>query len=141
VEVDKLFNEIFLLFRDQTTKKNITFEVERNKKFSATFDPALFKQTMMNIIQNAIDAAGTNGRIKADYLKEENNLIVSVSDNGKGILPEDQQKIFNLYYTTKSDGNGLGLSISQKIVTQHNGMIDLTSSEKGTTFKITIPVS
>ena len=55
--------------------------------------------------------------------------------------PIQQKKIFDLYYTSKKDGNGLGLSISQKIIAQHNGSISVSSKvNKGTTFKIILPI-
>ena len=68
-------------------------------------------------------------------------MIIEVIDNGSGISAEQQKKIFDLYFTTKKDGNGLGLSISQKIIAQHNGSISVTSKvNNGTTFKIILPI-
>jgi signal transduction histidine kinase len=68
-------------------------------------------------------------------------LIIQISDNGTGISSEQQLKIFDLYFTTKKDGNGLGLSISQKIISQHNGSISVISkNNEGTTFKIILPI-
>ena len=96
---------------------------------------------MMNIIQNAFDAVDATGVVQVKYKSESDKLVITVSDNGQGIPSEDQKKIFDLYYTTKKEGNGLGLSISQKIISQHNGMIDVISDSKGTIFKITIPIS
>ena len=96
---------------------------------------------MMNIIQNAFDAVDANGKVQVTYKSENDKLAILVKDDGHGIPPGDQKKIFDLYYTTKKEGNGLGLSISQKIISQHNGLIDITSDEKETIFKITIPVS
>mgnify|MGYP003556091981 CR=1 FL=1 len=73
--------------------------------------------------------------------RNDHNLIIEISDNGLGISAEQQKKIFDLYFTTKKDGNGLGLSISQKIIAQHNGSISVTSKlNNGTSFKIIIPI-
>ena len=67
-------------------------------------------------------------------------MIIEVSDNGKGIHENVKNKIFDLYYTTKPEGNGLGLSIVQKIIAEHNGIIEVFSEvNKFTKFKITIP--
>jgi len=141
VEVDKFFSEIFQLFKDQTEGKSISFKVEGEKDLTANFDPELYKQTTMNIIQNAFDAVDANGKVHVTYKSENDKLAILVKDDGHGIPPGDQKKIFDLYYTTKKEGNGLGLSISQKIISQHNGLIDIISNEKETIFKITIPVS
>jgi len=141
VEVEKFFSEIYQLFKDQAEGKSISFKVEGEKDLTANFDPELCKQTMMNIIQNAFDAVDANGDVLLTYKSENDKLAILVKDNGQGIPPGDQKKIFDLYYTTKKEGNGLGLSISQKIISQHNGLIGITSDEEGTIFKITIPVS
>ncbi len=141
VNVEKFFAEIYQLFKDQAEQKSISFKVEGEKDLTANFDPELYKQTMMNIIQNAFDAVDANGVVQVKYKSESDKLVITVSDNGHGIPSKDQKKIFDLYYTTKNEGNGLGLSISQKIISQHNGMIDIISDSKGTNFKITIPIS
>ncbi len=96
---------------------------------------------MMNIIQNAFDAVDANGKVYVNFKSESDKLVITVSDSGQGIPAEDQKKIFDLYYTTKKEGNGLGLSISQKIISQHNGLVDISSDERGTIFKITIPIA
>jgi len=94
----------------------------------------------MNIIQNAFDAVNDAGNITINYGGFQNNLIIEIKDNGKGMSENIQKRIFDLYYTTKKEGNGLGLSIAQKIISQHNGSVLVTSQEnKGTTFKIILP--
>jgi signal transduction histidine kinase len=104
-------------------------------------DRDLIKQTLMNLLQNALDAVKVAGEIKLNYEKLQANLIMETSDTGIGISEEQQKKIFDLYFTTKKDGNGLGLSISQKIISQHNGSISVSSQlNKGTTFKIILPM-
>ncbi len=84
---------------------------------------------------------GQQGNVIVKYKVEQNNFIVEISDSGNGILQKDIDKIFDLYFTTKKEGNGLGLSISQKIISQHNGLIEVHSTQSGTTFKIVVPKS
>ena len=111
------------------------------KHFLLQFDADLIKQALMNIIQNAFDAVKKGGQITLQYYKVKNDLVILISDNGVGITTEQQKKIFDLYYTSKKEGNGLGLSISQKIISQHNGLISVSSEvNKGTTFKINLPI-
>jgi signal transduction histidine kinase len=98
------------------------------------------KQSLINIIQNAIDAVSENGSVEISYAINQKDFVINVSDTGTGISDEMKKKIFDLYFTTKKEGNGLGLSIAQKIVTQHGGTIDVISQlNKGTTFRINIP--
>jgi len=140
VVLGKFFGDIHQLFTDQAKQKNIGFTINGNENLTANFDPELLKQTLMNIIQNAFDAVKENGKVESNYFRENGNIVISVSDNGSGIPVENQSKIFDLYFTSKKDGNGLGLSISQKIISQHKGSIEFTSSNQGTTFKINLPV-
>ena len=141
VELKSFFEEIYRLFEDQAKQKEVKFILQNNESFIVEFDPDLIKQSLMNIIQNALDAVKTDGEVIIKYFKIKNDLIIQISDNGTGISSEQQKKIFDLYYTTKKDGNGLGLSISQKIISQHNGSISVSSKiNSGTTFKIILPI-
>jgi signal transduction histidine kinase len=96
----------------------------------------------MNIISNAIDAIGENGKIIVTTSKENNQIKISIRDTGKGMSNEIKQKIFDPFFTTKDvgKGTGLGLSISYGIIEKHNGKIKVESEEgKGTEFIIILP--
>ena len=140
VDLGEFFRDIYQLFTDQAKQKQIDFIVNGDEKSIANIDPELIKQTLLNVIQNAFDAVKASGKVEINYFREYNNIVISVSDNGSGIPVENQSKIFDLYFTSKTDGNGLGLSISQKIISQHKGSIEFTSSNLGTTFKIILPI-
>ena len=140
VDLGEFFRDIYQLFTDQAKQKQIDFVVNGDEKSIANIDPELIKQTLLNVIQNAFDAVKASGKVEINYFREYNNIVISVSDNGSGIPVENQSKIFDLYFTSKTDGNGLGLSISQKIISQHKGSIEFTSSNLGTTFKIILPI-
>jgi PAS domain S-box-containing protein len=140
VDVNKFMDEIYQLYKDQAKHRNISFNVGGKEDLTANFDPELIKQTMMNIIQNAFDVVDNKGTVSVYFKGKDDKLVMTITDNGQGLKPEDQKKIFDLYYTTKKEGNGLGLSISQKIISQHNGLIELSSNKYGTTFKIIIPM-
>ncbi len=134
------FNEIALLFNEQAKQRGIHFQVNTENEFTIAIDPELMKQTMMNLLQNAFDGVEENGFVVLSYDKKDQNIFIKIHDDGKGISEENLSKIFNLYFTTKKEGNGLGLSIAQKIVNQHNGTINVASKlNQGTTFTITIP--
>jgi len=141
VELKSYFKEIYHLFEDQAKQKEIKFILQNKDSFILNIDADLIKQSLMNIIQNAFDAIKKEGEVIVKYFSVRNNLIIEISDNGVGISLDQQKKIFDLYFTTKKDGNGLGLSISQKIISQHNGSISVSSKvNNGTTFKIIIPI-
>jgi PAS domain S-box-containing protein len=141
VDINKFMMEIYQLFLEQAEQRKISFKVDGEKNLVARIDPELFKQTILNIIQNAFDAIENDDAVIVKYFKKGRFLEFNVSDNGKGIAKKDQSKIFDLYYTTRKEGTGLGLSISQKIISQHNGIINFTTGSNGTTFKIIIPLS
>ena len=141
VEFDKYMFEIFQMFSDLAEQRKIQFDVDGEKNLMAKIDPELYKQAILNIIQNAFDAVDDGGKILIKYFIRNKQFIVEISDNGKGIDKKDQSKIFDLYYTTRKEGNGLGLSISQKIISQHNGIINFVTENSGTTFKIISPIS
>lgn len=135
------FEEIYQLFIPQANQKNIKFIKQGDDNLIVRFDADLIKQSLMNIIQNAFDAVNEKGEVLLKYYQTGNQFIIEISDNGIGIPPEIQKKIFDLYFTTKKDGNGLGLSIAQKIINQHNGTISISSKiNQGTTFKIILPI-
>ena len=132
---------MFSLFLHQAKVKNINFISGTIDSFIFNIDAELMKQALINILQNAFEATEQNGTVKVESYKESTNAIITISDTGKGISEKNLKKIFDLYFTTKKDGNGLGLSITQKIISQHNGSIELLSEENiGTTFKIILPL-
>jgi len=136
----EFFDDIYRLFSEQAKLKGAQLIKLSDQSFEMMIDPELIKQSLMNLVQNAIDAVDKNGKVEINYFNESDKLIIEVSDNGKGIPEKIKNKIFDLYYTTKPEGTGLGLSIVQKIIAEHKGTIEVFSEvNKYTKFKITIP--
>ena len=97
----------------------------------------------MNLINNAIDAIGSNGIIELKTRRIDSKIKISIKDNGQGISTEQQRKVFDPFFTTKTvgKGTGLGLSVSFSIIEKMGGTITFESKKtKGTTFNITLPV-
>jgi two-component system sensor histidine kinase HydH len=137
IDSNIFFKDIHNLFITQADVKKINFNLESSENFYFHTDPDLLKQALMNIIQNGFDALGNNGSLSLSYLKENEYVIIEVKDNGIGIPDEYHSKVFDLYFSGKKEGNGLGLSISQKIISQLEGEISFkTKLNVGTTFKI-----
>ena len=142
VDSKEYFDDIFSLFEDQAKNREITFTKSSVVAYKIKIDPELIKQALMNLIQNSFDAITTNGKVELKYYKTNTNLIIEISDNGKGIPEEIKNKIFDLYFTTRNEGTGLGLSITQKIISEHNGRIEVFSQPNvQTKFTITLPQS
>ncbi|MCM3125360.1 MULTISPECIES: ATP-binding protein [unclassified Mesobacillus] len=98
------------------------------------------KQVLINLLMNAIDAMEQPGKVTVGISKSEEVLTIIVADNGKGIAQEHMDKIGKPFFTTKENGNGLGLMICHKIIEEHNGKMNVESSSQGTTFTISLPI-
>jgi signal transduction histidine kinase len=97
------------------------------------------KIAFLNIIVNAIEAIGENGTIEISTECKNNNCIIKISDNGKGMGKAEVERLFEPYFTTKEKGNGLGLANSQNIILGHKGDISAESEVgKGTTFTVVL---
>lgn len=99
----------------------------------------LFDWVIENLLKNALDAMEGKGSITIDLLENKKEVIIDITDTGKGISPQNIAKVFKPGFTTKKRGWGLGLSLSKRIIEQyHKGSIDVKHSEigKGTTFRI-----
>jgi PAS domain S-box-containing protein len=105
-------------------------------------DGSFFKSAILNLLVNAIQAMPKGGMITLRVRKQSTFLVLSVEDTGTGIPEEDLSKLFSPFFTTKPEGNGLGLPEVQKVVQAHNGTLDVISIvDKGTTFTIKLPYS
>ena len=98
-------------------------------------------EALVNILQNAREAMNGNGLIEITASTgDEEEVLVSIKDHGPGIPPEIQKRIFDPFFSTKSDGTGLGLAIASEIVDKHRGSLEFdTESGKGTVFRILLP--
>jgi signal transduction histidine kinase len=105
-------------------------------------DEELLRQAFLNIVQNACQAMPDGGTVTINTAREGHDLIrVSITDEGIGIPPENLEKIFRLYFTTKPEGSGIGLSIVYRIIQMHDGAIEVRSElGRGTTMTVRLPV-
>jgi len=103
-------------------------------------DMELLKQVFMNIILNAVQAMPGGGRLEITADADNEYVTVSVIDDGEGISPENMEKIFDPFFSTKDKGTGLGLAIAHKIMQTHGGFIRAKRNpEKGSTFSVSFP--
>ncbi|HEX2868149.1 MAG TPA: ATP-binding protein [Ignavibacteriales bacterium] len=142
-EMKEYIEAVCSSFQGAAQKNSISLSC-RSESFEADIDTDQMKQALINLLQNAFDAASASdgkGEVSLESRAQNGNLIIKVRDNGCGIKDDDINKIFNLYFTTKPDGTGLGLSIVNQIVTEHGGNIRVeTNPGSGTTFTIETPL-
>jgi signal transduction histidine kinase len=138
-----IFEEILQLLRPQIERCRIAVKKEFEPLPLITVDKEQIKQVILNLLMNAIQAMtgggklGMSGRLSKDGYWVE----LAIQDSGVGIPPEDIDKLFDPFFSTKEGGIGLGLSIAHRIIDQHHGKIEVESTpEKGTLFTISLPV-
>ncbi|MFA5865080.1 MAG: HAMP domain-containing sensor histidine kinase [Phycisphaerae bacterium] len=103
-------------------------------------DPNMLQRAILNLIRNAIDAAGISGQVFVEIIETNNQALLQITDTGPGIDPEIADKIFNPFFTTKDTGTGLGLAIVHRIIEVHEGTIRVTRAKTGgALFTIKIP--
>jgi signal transduction histidine kinase len=102
------------------------------------------KQVILNLLMNAIQAMPGGGqlRLEGEVSKDGQWIQLSIHDSGIGIPPEDMNRLFDPFFSTKEGGIGLGLSIAHRIIDQHHGKIEVESTPgKGTLFTLWLPIS
>jgi PAS domain S-box-containing protein len=136
----------FSLKSDRVLLRNKSIKVikEFDENLPRTMaDLMQLQQVFMNLLINAVESLQEGGviTVKTHYEPSDNSIHISIADTGKGINNELKEKIFELFFTTKPKGTGLGLPITKRLIEQHGGNIRIeTSLGKGTTFNVALPV-
>jgi PAS domain S-box-containing protein len=138
-----LFNHLKQQYRAMLDEQRIKLNIKLGWQGNVRWDRRQMQQVFMNLIQNSADAIGKNGTIDISInALEDGELEIKVIDDGPGISENIRSKIFNLYFTTKPKGTGIGLSIVQRIIYEHNGIIFAENNkDKGTIFFIKMPIN
>jgi two-component system nitrogen regulation sensor histidine kinase NtrY len=141
-QVNDLVRSVLRVFQAQMQEKNqITVRADLADALpEISVDPDLLHRALQNLVLNAIDAMPQGGELTIRTSAAGDRIAISVSDTGCGLTPEECERLFTPYYTTKQHGTGLGLAIVQSVVSDHGGKISVESTkEKGTTFRIELP--
>ena len=108
----------------------------------ANVDADLFKQAVLNVILNGAQAMPAGGNLEVVLEEDRKTAVLRITDHGSGIPDEIRDKIFDLYFTTKSEGSGIGLAMTYRIIQLHHGSIDVQSKKgHGSEFRLRIPLS
>ncbi len=152
-DIEMIVDGVYLLMAPRFKKKGVTFNSEFAPDTPQVYvDASQIEQVILNLFLNALDAIDQKGEIRVQTSIEKNYftesgrepkdaVVVTVSDTGRGIPKDSLERIFNPFFTTKSHGLGLGLSISNRLMQENGGRIDVDSSKgKGATFKLYFPI-
>ena len=141
VSAEQLVAHISTLFGAQAKARGVRFISQSQIEGVVRVDTDQMTQALLNVLQNALDATPKGGKISLRVTRKRSSTVFEIADNGIGIPADRIERIFDLYFTTKPQGTGMGLAITQQIVMQHHGMIDVESEpNRGTTFSISIPI-
>jgi signal transduction histidine kinase len=143
VDVNALVEKAAALHRLQMHEARQEIELELTLDPSqpkAWLDPELMHRVLSNLLLNALDAMPDGGMLKLATRSNAENVEIAVSDSGVGLTPEERERLFTPYYTSKQHGTGLGLAIVQSVVSDHHGSVSVQSEAgRGTTFTLRIP--
>ena len=145
VNVNDLLRGVARLFQAQLQAPErvpITCRLEVDENLvPIAADPELLHRALSNLVLNGMDALPNGGTLTLRSRRDDGKVIIEVADTGSGLTPEECERIFTPYYTSKQHGTGLGLAIVQSIVSDHQGRISVQSEPgRGTTFVIELPV-
>ena len=142
VRISALIEEVRPILKPQARENNIRIVVETpDEQLAINGDSAMLRQAILNLALNACQAMPNGGTLRITTAPAPNNRVaVRVEDTGVGIPPEDLDRIFDLYFTTKDHGTGIGLSMVYRIVQMHDGEVEVQSTPgRGTTFTLLLP--
>jgi signal transduction histidine kinase len=142
--LNELASHIADFYRPLMEQRQVAFKVICDRdSLECHVDRDRIRQCLINLIQNALEAVPAgHGRIDLTIKKNgDDEAIIEVADNGSGISKDVQANLFNLFFTTKPQGTGIGLSTVQKIVNSHGGRIEVESEpSQGTRIRISLPI-
>lgn len=143
VDVSDFLAELLMVYAGMTESRQVTIEKQVDEKLgAAVFDPDLLRRALHNVLLNAVQAMPDAGELKVNAYREKGDLVMEISDTGKGIPEDIIGEIFTPFVTTKNSGTGLGLPFARKIIESHKGRMELESKPgQGTTVRFTLPQS
>jgi C4-dicarboxylate-specific signal transduction histidine kinase len=145
VDVNEVIRDVIILLRNEAYRYSVSIHTDLARDFSKVMaDRVQLQQVLTNLMLNGIEAMKEVDAARELTIRSEQadngHLLISVSDTGVGLAPEQAEQIFNAFFTTKPDGTGMGLPISRSIIESHGGRLWATAnSEQGATFQFTLP--
>lgn len=140
-DMNELIEEVVYIMQEKASKANVIIETKLSNVPRINADRAKLKRVLINLVQNAIEASPSGGKIVVRSFSEADRLVVSVFNTGEPLSDKELKKIFIPFYTTKTQGTGLGLPICKKIVEdEHGGRIWAEPKPNGMEFSFELPL-
>jgi signal transduction histidine kinase len=142
VDFRRLLEDVALLAAPDAAQHGVNIaRALPSKPLTVRVDPDFMKQAILNVVLNGVQAMPRGGALTIAARQDEDSVVTEIRDEGSGIPPEIQEKIFELYFTTKSGGSGIGLAQTYQILQWHYGSVDFeTADGQGTTFRLHLPL-
>ena len=142
VDISSLISDMIDFYSPQAHSHSIIIRQQLyNKPLICRVDADMLKQVILNLFINAQQAMGNSGELIIRTDRQKKDAVIQISDTGSGIAPDKLPKIFDVYYSSRPQGSGLGLPTAKKIIEAHNGTISVNSDlGKGTLFTIRLPI-
>jgi signal transduction histidine kinase len=129
------------LVQPHASENGISIEVVPLAESDAAVDADFLQQALMNLLLNAIDASGDHGKVRVSMLSANSHMEILVEDSGSGLTSEQQERIFEAFYTTKAGGTGLGLAVTKTLLEKMGAAVECTNRSKGACFRVILPVT
>jgi two-component system, NtrC family, sensor histidine kinase HydH len=142
-DICAVLEEIIRLFSPQAEQQGVRINLRQPEMDlpRVMLDAEKFKQAILNLVINALEAMPSGGELFLNASTGNGELLIEVADTGSGIPVEIQHEVFRPYFSTKDRGTGMGLALTEKLIGQHEGRIDLKSGPGGTAFTIAVPLA
>ncbi|HKD92368.1 MAG TPA: ATP-binding protein [Terriglobales bacterium] len=143
VDLRRLIEDVASLSAPAAERHNVELVREPpSEPILVKIDDDLVKQAILNVVLNGVQAMSEGGvlRLRA-HRDDRGGVVVDIADNGPGIPPEIREKVFDLYFSTKKTGSGIGLAMTFRVMQLHNGSVDFDTDSSGTTFHLRFPVA
>ncbi len=135
-----LAQEVVTVVRGRFEAREVELGVVAPSAVACRADADLLRQALHNLLDNALDACGPGDRVQVTVTRDEDAVRLAVSDTGCGIPPQELDRVFNLYHTTKANGTGVGLAVVDQVAAQHGGRAHVASEPgRGTTLTLELP--
>jgi signal transduction histidine kinase len=136
IDLNQLIISVSKLMEIKASEKAIKLELQiNNEPFYILADEQQMEQALINIVKNAIEAVEERGRVK--FITNAKSRQLVIADNGKGITTEQSEQLFTPFYSTKKDGQGIGLTLVREVLTNHRFEFSLKTTAGQTEFSIT----
>ncbi len=141
-DLRRLVDDVVMLASPAAEQNNVHIDRQDGKEpLPARIDADLVKQAVLNIVINGVQAMPEGGSLDISMRREGENALLTIHDQGQGIPEDIRDKVFNLYFTTKKGGSGIGLAMAYRVVQLHHGSLEFASiAGQGTTFYLRFPL-